>query len=136
MQVIPRHGYGRGALVLLVALLGLCPPAGIRAGGEPTVREMTDDPVALARADLADRLGVAPETIELVERSEVTWRDGSLGCPQPGMAYTQALVNGSRIVLRHGGVDYHYHSGRGRGPFYCANPQPPLDESAGGYGET
>jgi hypothetical protein len=130
---ISRHGYGRGALVLLLALLALCPPA--RAGGEPTVREMTDDPVAIARADLAERLGAAPETIELIEQSEVTWRDGSLGCPQPGMAYTQALVNGSRIVLRHGGVDYHYHSGRGRPPFYCADPQAPLPSDAGGLSD-
>lgn len=135
MQGIPRHDYGRSALVLLAALLGLCPPAATWAGGEPTVREMTDDPVALARADLADRLGVAPATIELVERSEVTWRDGSLGCPQPGMAYTQALVNGSRIVLRHAGVDYHYHSGRGRQPFYCAKPQAPLPSDAGGLSD-
>ena len=79
-----------------------------------------------AVVDLAERLGVALGEIEIVSAEEVTWRDGSLGCPQPGMRYTQALVNGSRIVLRHGDREYHYHSGRGRPPFLCEQPAEPL----------
>ena len=39
----------------------------------------------------------------MVSVEEVTWRDGSRGCAQPGMAYTQALIDGSRITLRAGG---------------------------------
>lgn len=85
-----------------------------------------------ARADLARRLGVGEDDIEVISEREVTWPDGSIGCPQPGMAYTQALVNGSQIVLRHTGVDYHYHAGGSRGPFYCADPRPPVPEGAGG----
>ncbi len=131
----PRYRHGRSALVLVAALLALCSPVASLAGGEPTVGDMTRDPVAIARADLATRLGVDAEAFELIEFSEVTWRDGSLGCPRPDMAYTQALVNGSRIVLRHDGVDYHYHSGRGREPFYCASPQAPLPSDAGGISD-
>jgi hypothetical protein len=93
-------------------------------------------PAAAARADLARKLGVDESAIEVVSVREVTWRDGSVGCPQPGMQYPQVLVNGSQIVLRHAGDEYHYHSGRGREPFYCASPQPPLDADAGGFGET
>ena len=39
----------------------------------------------------------------------VTWSDGSLGCPQPGVMYTQALVPGWRVRLRGpaGEMDYH-----------------------------
>ena len=84
-------------------------------------------PVEQAKADLAQRLGVQPAQVKLVSAEEVTWRDGSLGCPQPGMRYTQALVNGSRIVLESGGKKYEYHSGGRRGPFLCTNPEPPTD---------
>lgn len=84
--------------------------------------------VQVAKADLARRVDADPSEITLVEVREVTWRDGSLGCPQPGMRYTQALVNGSQITLEFGGQIYYYHSGGGRGPFYCASPEMPLGE--------
>ena len=109
---------------------------------EPTPMTNTPVPgesnalVQKAKQDLAARLNIEIAAIELVRFDEVTWRDGSLGCPQPGMAYTQALVNGSLIVLRAGGAQYEYHSGGGRDPFYCANPDPPLPSDAGGSGDT
>ena len=93
------------------------------------------DPVQLAIDDLTDRLAAPRGSIEVVSVEEVTWRDGSIGCPQPGMRYTQALVNGSRILLRSAGVVFAYHRGGTRPPFYCANPVAPLDGvSRGGYG--
>ena len=78
----------------------------------------------MAVADLAERLDVDPSEIELVLQEDITWRDGSLGCPQPGMRYTQALVDGYRIVLRHGDTEYRYHGGGRRGPFLCEQPAP------------
>jgi hypothetical protein len=83
-----------------------------------------DDPRAQAIADLADRLGIDPDTIEVATYEEVTWRDGSLGCPKPGRMYTQALVPGYRIVLRAEGVAYAYHGSAGGPPFYCDTPDP------------
>jgi hypothetical protein len=82
--------------------------------------------VRAARLDLAGRLDISVDEIAVVSVTEVTWRDGSIGCPRPDMAYKQVLVNGSRIVLRARGTDYHYHVGGGRGPFYCAEPAEPL----------
>ena len=82
--------------------------------------------VKAAKEDLSQRLGVGLDIIKLVRHEEVTWRDGSLGCPRPGMSYTQALVNGTLIVLRSGEIDYEYHAGGGRAPFYCPSPEPPL----------
>lgn len=87
---------------------------------------VTQGPIHQAKADLAKRLGVDVGEVTLISSEEVTWRDGSLGCPQPGMGYTQALVDGSRIILESGGKRYEYHSGGRRGPFLCTNPQPPL----------
>jgi hypothetical protein len=85
-----------------------------------TTPPTSNDPaVQLAIADLAERLGIATADVEVVSVDEVTWRDGSLGCPQPGMNYTQALVDGRRIVLNVDGVAYAYHSGRSGEPFYC-----------------
>jgi hypothetical protein len=78
-----------------------------------------------AKADLVQRLGVDAAEVTVVSSEEVTWPDGSLGCPEPGMHYTQALVPGNRTVLEAGGKQYHYHSGGHRAPFLCEQPQPP-----------
>ena len=78
-----------------------------------------------AKADLTKRLGIQAALVTVVSSDEVTWSDGSLGCPEPGMHYTQALVPGTRTVLEAGGKQYHYHSGAHRPPFLCENPQQP-----------
>ena len=68
-----------------------------------------DAVVQAARADAARRTGVGAESLLLISAESVTWSDGSLGCPQPGMMYTQALVPGYRVRLRgpDGEMDYH-----------------------------
>ena len=40
--------------------------------------------------------------------SRRTWNDGSLGCPEPGHFYTQALVEGWQAVVRAGTTLYDY----------------------------
>jgi hypothetical protein len=85
------------------------PPA-----GGPAVRQSV--------ADLAATLDVDPGEVEVVSVKEVTWRDGSRGCAQPGMSYTQALIDGSRIILRAGGRTYEYHSGGSQPPSRCDQP--------------
>lgn len=87
--------------------------------------------VAIAINDLAERFGADAEAITVVLIEEVTWRDGSLGCPQPGMLYTQALVEGARIVLEYDGVSYDYHSGPRTDPFFCADPTTPVGGDPG-----
>jgi hypothetical protein len=89
--------------------------------------------VTAARIDLAALVGVDPDDIELVSMESVTWRNGSLGCPQEGYSYTQALVPGHRIVLRTGSIDYHYHNAGSLKPFLCENPVgEPLPPEGGG----
>ncbi|HEY4570725.1 MAG TPA: hypothetical protein VIH10_14715 [Kribbella sp.] len=78
-----------------------------------------------ATADLSKRLGVDAAAVTVVSSDEVTWPDGSLGCPEPGMRYTQALVPGNRTILEVDGKQYHYHSGGHRAPFLCEHPQSP-----------
>ncbi len=89
--------------------------------------------LAVALADLETRVGVGVE-IEVVSHDDVTWPNGGLGCPDPNMSYTQALVNGERIVLRAEGVDYEYHSGKNRPAFYCP-PNRVTPPATGSYGD-
>ncbi|WP_155855360.1 hypothetical protein [Actinotalea ferrariae] len=83
-----------------------------------------------AVADLAARLGVDASTVTVVRDVAVTWRDGSLGCPVPGMAYTQALTPGRLVVLEVDGRTAEYHSGGRRGLFWCERPEPPAQTDA------
>ena len=75
--------------------------------------------VRQAMEDLAGRLSIAIDQIEVVRTEAVTWRDSSLGCPQPGRQYMQVLQDGMLIVLRAGDRSYEYHSGGSRPPFLC-----------------
>jgi hypothetical protein len=77
--------------------------------------------IGFAVNDLAQRLGVAPEATTIVSYEETVWNDGSLGCPQPGMMYTQALVPGYQVQLEVDGELYNYHGANGRDPFLCEN---------------
>jgi hypothetical protein len=81
-----------------------------------------------AVSDLAGRLGVPAESIEVLRVESVMWPDGSMGCPEPGMSYTQAVVPGQRIVLSQGDRVYVYHAADLESPFLCAS-----DDKDGGF---
>jgi hypothetical protein len=87
--------------------------------GEPgaITGEVPEDLLRAIVEDLATRLDVAADAITVVQAESVVWPDGSLGCPQPGFLYTQALVPGYQVVLQHGGQDYDYRVGE-RGYFF------------------
>lgn len=73
-------------------------------------------PKALLAAILQDaeaRTGIDRAQITLLRTEYVVWPDGSLGCPQRGMMYTQALVPGYRVVLEAGGRELDYHTSDG-----------------------
>lgn len=84
------------------------------------------DVVALAIEDLARHVGIDAGRITVATNEEVTWRDGSLGCPKKGMGYITVLIPGHRVVLEADGATYEYHAGNGGAPFRCDNPEPPL----------
>ncbi len=116
------------AVLVLGVSLGACGDDTARPAPEEEVTTMPSSPpgsmnpaVREAVADLATRLDVDEADVTVVSVEEVTWRDGSLGCAQEGMMYTQALVDGSRIVLEVESKRYEYHQGSGR-VFYCEKP--------------
>lgn len=65
--------------------------------------------VEAALAEAARRTGLARAALQVVSAEDVTWADGSLGCPQSGANYTMALVPGYRIRIQAGAqlLDYH-----------------------------
>lgn len=101
------------------------PDAPHRALSDERLRE----PLEAALTDAAAHLGVEEAAIELETAEAVTWRDGSLGCPKPGEMYTQALVDGYRIVLRADGELVHFHGAWDQLPFRCDDPHEPAPSS-------
>ena len=74
--------------------------------------------IEFAMPILAQRIGGQTQARWLLSRTKnVTWPDGSLGCPEPGNSYTQALVEGYQIGLRHDDRFFDYRGADGDDPF-------------------
>ena len=60
-------------------------------------------------ADAAKRFRVAESAVVLARAEQLTWSDGSLGCPEPGQVYSQMLVAGFRVdaTTSAGALTYH-----------------------------
>lgn len=87
-----------------------------------------EDIVEAAITDLAERLDISEGDIEVTDVKDVQWPDGALGCPEEGKVYTQAVVDGTQVLLGANDRIYDYHSGSDGEPFLC-----PSDERDGGY---
>jgi hypothetical protein len=70
--------------------------------------------VEMAKADLAERLGVEPDDIEVQSVTEADFPDTSLGVPEPGKMYAQVITPGYVIRLAEDDAAYEYHAGDGR----------------------
>lgn len=88
-----------------------------------SIDQGTEKLVSQAIEDLAQRLNVTPEQIEVVEIQTVTWPDASLGCPQSGMMYTQIVTQGYRIMLTVEDKTYEYHTDTQQQVIYCETPE-------------
>lgn len=89
---------------------------------------MPGDLVQQVVDDAAQRAGVDPKEVVVVVAEAVTWSDGSLGCPKPGLVYTQALVPGYRVVVEVEGEDMSFHAPATGEFVFCQDPQRPLGE--------
>lgn len=98
---------------------GLAPPTRI-PDALPETSQPAGTPVAAADvprsvrravvADAAKRFNVAESAVVLVQAEQVTWGDGSLGCPEPGIVYPQNLVPGYVIVAKTDAGSLAYHT--------------------------
>lgn len=84
-----------------------------------TAASVPPEYLAAIVADLAGRGVNDTPTVESAE--EVTWPDGSLGCPSPGAVYTQSLVEGMRVVVSADGRTWDYRFGTTSRPVLCAS---------------
>ncbi len=78
--------------------------------------------VNAAIKDLAGQVQAPVSTIGVASVTNATWPDGALGCPKPGMAYSQIVRPGYRIILTYSGRSYEYHSDRGTTIVSCSSP--------------
>jgi hypothetical protein len=83
--------------------------------------------IALAKEDLAQRLSISADQMDVVEARSVVWPDASLGCPQPEMRYKQVPQDGALIRLSAEGRVYEYHSGPGPMIVACDQEGNPVD---------
>lgn len=97
-------------------------PVGAADARIVSLDDLTDE-VEAALADASARSGVPADAIAVASALAVTWSDGSLGCPQPEMAYTMALVPGYLLVLEVAGERVEYHGAAGEDPFPCGWPE-------------
>lgn len=61
-------------------------------------------------ADAATRAAVAATDVTVVEANARTWTTGALGCPSPGVMYTQQVVSGWQVIVEAGGHRYDYRA--------------------------
>ncbi|CAD5369228.1 exported hypothetical protein [Rubrivivax sp. A210] len=113
---LPRFAQAVALTVAMVAAASGCAavPAmaegGAPAPAAPARSDELQTILAAVRADAAATWQLADAGALKAEAEAVTWPDGSLGCPQPGRMYTQALVPGWRIVVRGSGRERVYHA--------------------------
>ncbi len=69
--------------------------------------------------DVSCRTRLKPGAVKLDSAESVTWQDGSLGCPEPDVMYTQMLVPGYRVRIEAGGRLWVYHAAKFGTPMLC-----------------
>lgn len=83
-------------------------PPGYVAAVNPDLQSIVD----AALDDASKRTGRDRSTLVVVSREAVVWPDGGLGCPEPGVRYTMAPVEGYRIRIQAGADLLDYHANR------------------------
>lgn len=92
---------------------------GCAATPDEAAQPTAPPPVKAALEDAARQTGIAVASLRVTRLERVTWLDGSLGCPEPDMMYTQALVPGFRIRIEAGGKSLDYHADAGGTVLLC-----------------
>jgi hypothetical protein len=142
MKLFARSALSLGALVFLLSACagqGADPTASaeptrpvrsapslpsVPSADAPVTGEVPGEIMANLLADAAERTGVDVDDIEVVQAEAVTWSDGSLGCPEPGMVYTQALVDGYHVIVEAGGEELDFRVTANGGFVLCEQDRP------------
>jgi hypothetical protein len=76
------------------------------------------EPILQKAAELG---AVARDQLSIVRAEPAVWNDGSLGCPEKGAMYTQALVKGYWVVIAAAGRNYDFRVDNGGQFKLCRN---------------
>ena len=76
--------------------------------------KITSNLVTLAKDDLASRLNVSADVIQLTQLSAVEWPDPSLGLPADDMMYAQVITPGYILEFETNNTTYVYHTDQER----------------------
>ncbi len=79
-----------------------------QAAEAPAIGEVPAELLAKVFADIETTTGGNRADFDLLRAESVEWRDGSLGCPQPGTSYLQAPIKGYWIVVEYLHQTYDY----------------------------
>ena len=96
----------------------------LASGSTGVTGEVPADLLAEIVADAAGRTGMAEDALTVIQDQAVVWPDGSLGCPQPGMMYTQALVDGYHVLVQAGETVLDYRATQRSSFVLCENALP------------
>jgi hypothetical protein len=89
-------------------------PADTSADGQRSVANLAID-------TLAEDLKISKDAITVESVTEVDWRNSSLGCPKPGMAYLDVITSGHKVTLSANGQVYNVHEADNKA-FVCKLP--------------
>jgi hypothetical protein len=79
-------------------------------GSGTTVGHVPQDILDEIIRHAAEVTSIPPGELKVVSAESVTWPDGSLGCPEPGFSYTQALVDGYQVGVMAGDAVLDYRA--------------------------
>ena len=100
-------------------------PPTVPPSGAPVTGEVPESILQAVQAQLAkDVPGVDLSAATVVVAEAVEWNDGSLGCPEPGMVYTQVITPGYHVVISADGTEYDYRATDAGQVRLCAEPGP------------
>lgn len=96
----------------------------IGAGQSGNSGQPAGAPVDRAKQDLAQRIGVASDTIVVDSVAAMEWDNPALGCPAADQAYATVITPGYQIILQSGGQEYDYRADTGRKLILCQSGKP------------
>ena len=74
---------------------------------------------------LSKKTGVDTSKLVLTTKDALDWPDSALGCPAPGMMYSQIVTSGFKLIYSDGAKTYEVHTDRsGNRAVLCQNKQP------------
>lgn len=108
---------GGGVITAAKVLLGAVPtstpiPTPTPADIVPYGGNLKQDTyTGMAKADLAKKLDMSANDIQVISITQKNWNDTSLGCPKRNQMYSQVITPGYIIVLQSQGKNYTYNVG-------------------------